>query len=165
MFSAAPSPVVTPQPSRASCSSARSLRTATTEASSTTIASAKVPQPQTAVARRPSGSAKRGAVITLLLSSQWLDMPLTHHQQEPQAGATAASTRSPTLTRRTSAPTSSTTPHASWPGTMGSGRAVRPRITVRSVWQIPLAEMRTWTSRGPIAGNSMSSTTSGWSTS
>ncbi len=161
----APNPVVTPQPSRASCSSARSVVTATIEASSTTIASANVPQPHTAVAVRPSGRAKRRAASTAGPSSQWLDRPFRHHQHDPHAGDTDASTRSPTLARRTSAPTASTIPHPSWPGTIGSGRLDRPRITVRSVWQIPLAASRTSTSRGPIAGVGSSSTTRGAPTS
>ena len=57
VFSTAPSPVVTPQPSRASSSSGRSVSTATTDASSTTIASPNVPQPQRATADWPSASA------------------------------------------------------------------------------------------------------------
>jgi hypothetical protein len=130
---AAPSPVVTPQPSRASCSSGRSVVTGTIDASSTTMASAKVPHPHTAVAVRPSGRAKRVAARTAGPSSQWLDRPFTHHQQLPQAGDTEASTRSPTAARRTSAPTASTIPHPSWPGTIGRGRLDSPWITVRSV--------------------------------
>lgn len=55
-LSAAPSPVVTPQPMSASSSSTRSVCTGTIEASFTTIASASEPQPHTAVAVRPSGS-------------------------------------------------------------------------------------------------------------
>ena len=106
-----------------------------------------------------SGSRNRGVDRMPGPRSQWLDMPLTHDQQVPHAGETTASTRSPGRTRRTSGPTSSTWPQASCPGTIGSGD--RPAITVRSVWQIPLAEMRTSTSRAPIASCSRSSTTSG----
>ena len=147
VFSAAPRPVVTPQPSSASWSSARSVCTGTIDASSTTIASANVPQPHTAVAVRPSGNSNRSAASTAGPSSQWLDRPLRHHQHDPQAGETDASTRSPTAARRTSGPTASTNPQPSWPGTIGSGRLDSPRITVRSVWQIPLAESRTSTSQ------------------
>lgn len=57
---AAPRPVVTPQPRRASCSSGRSVRTVTTDASSTTMASANEPQPHAAIAFRPSARSKRG---------------------------------------------------------------------------------------------------------
>jgi hypothetical protein len=113
VFSAAPSPVVTPQPSRASSSSTRSVWTATTDASCTTMASANVPQPHTAPARRPSGRSNRLAPATTGLISQWLDIAFRHHQQCPQAGVTEASTRSPTCTRRTSEPTSSTIPQPS----------------------------------------------------
>jgi phenylpropionate dioxygenase-like ring-hydroxylating dioxygenase large terminal subunit len=148
-------------PSSASSSSGRSVCTGTIDASSTTIASANVPQPHTAVAVRPSGRSNRSAASTAGPSSQWLDRPLRHHQHDPQAGETDDSTRSPTAARRASGPTASTTPQPSWPGTIGSGRFDSPRITVRSVWQIPLAESRTSTSRGPIAGVGRSSTTSG----
>jgi hypothetical protein len=125
------------------------------------MASANEPQPHTARAARPSGRANRGVARMPGPRSQWLDMPLTHHQQDPHAGDTAASTRSPGRTRRTSGPASSTTPHASCPGTMGSGSGDRPAMTVISVWQMPLAAMRTSTSRGPRAAGSRSSTTSG----
>ena len=109
--------------------------------------------------------AQTGMVGRVGPSSQWLDMPLRHHQHDPQAGDTEASTRSPTAARRTSAPTASTTPHPSWPGTIGSGRFDSPWTTVRSVWQMPLAARRTSTSCGPMAGVGRSSTTRGLPTS
>src|SRR5262249_54982362 len=55
---------------------------------------------------------------------------------------------------------SSTTPHPSWPSTVGNAIGVRPSSTERSVWQIPLALMRTVTSLGPSGSASTSSTTS-----
>ncbi len=162
MLSAAPSPVVTPHPSRASSSSARSVSTATTDASCTTMVSAKVPHPHTAGASAPVGSRTRGVDETVDLSSQWFDIELTHHQQAPQAGETDASTRSPDLGPAHLAPRPPRPrPHPSWPGTMGRGSADRPLMTVRSVWQMPLADSRTSTSRGPTGSGSTSSTTSG----
>ena len=64
-----------------------------TDASSTTMASANVPQPHTAGADRPSGSRNRGVDRIPGPRSQWLDMPLTQDQQVPHAGETTASTR------------------------------------------------------------------------
>jgi len=126
------------------------------------MASAKVPQPQTAPAVRPSLRPNRCFAVTAGLSSQWLDMSLRHHQQAPHAGVTDASTRSPGLTRLTSRPVSSTIPQPSWPGTIGRLSADLPSMTLRSVWQMPEALTRTRTSRGPMAGTGRSSRTSGW---
>ena len=165
VFRAAPRPVVTPQPSRASCSSGSEVVTETTDASSTTISSANVPQPHTAVAHWPSASSNLGVLETTGPRTQWFEQPLRHHQQLPHAGDTEARTRSPTATRLTSGPTCSTVPHASWPGTRGRGRVDRPSMTVTSVWQMPLAAIRTRTSRGPTEGTGRSSMTSGCPTS
>jgi hypothetical protein len=125
------------------------------------MASANVPQPHTAGAFLPSASTNRSAAFTAGLSSQWFDMPSTHRRQVPHAGVTDARTRSPGRTRRTSGPTSSTTPQPSWPSAIGSGSADSPLRTLRSVWQIPLAVTRTRTSRAPTAGTGRSSTTAG----
>src|SRR5262249_36829620 len=118
--------------------------------------------PHTAVAVRPFGSWNRGVLRTTGPHSQWFDIPLRHHQQLPHAGETEARTRSPTLTRRTSAPTASTWPQASWPGMVGPVTGASPLITVRSVWHMPLAGMRTRPSRDPTTGVARSSTVNGW---
>ena len=57
-------------------------------------------------------------------------------------------TWSPTATAVTPSPTASTTPAPSWPSTAGSGFGVAPVITFQSLWQTPLATMRTVTSPG-----------------
>ncbi len=147
----APSPVVTPQPSRASCSSARSVATATIDASSTTIASANVPQPHTAVAVRPSGRAKRLAASTAGPSSQWFDRPLhapparparrRHRRQHPVAdrgppdvGADGLDDPAPLVARARSAAAGWTAP-GSRSGRCGRSRwrpAARARHGARS---------------------------------
>ena len=58
-------------------------------------------------------------------------------------------TWSPGLTWVTSAPTASTTPAASWPGTVGVSWLYLPSMKWRSLWQSPAATVRTSTSRGP----------------
>ena len=55
VFSAAPTPVVTPQPMSASCSDGRSVSTFTNIDSSTVISSAKVPRPLIPMTLLPSG--------------------------------------------------------------------------------------------------------------
>ena len=85
-----PNPVVTPQPSKASCSSGSEVATGTRDASSTTMTSAKVPHPQTAGAIWPDPTRYRRAAFTFGPNSQWLDISFMHHQQMPQAGDTDA---------------------------------------------------------------------------
>src|SRR5581483_1503722 len=63
-------------------------------------------------------------------------------------------TWSPTFGLVTPGPTASTTPAPSWPGTNGTGTGRLPRSTERSVWQIPVATIRTSTS--PALGSSSS---------
>ena len=121
-----PGPVVTPQPSRASSIVGQvGPRPGTIDAWFTTIASTKVPQP----AHRRKPDRPTGQVEPLRGQHRRPDLavvgqPVRHHQQSPPAGDTDASTRSPTLARRTSAPTASTMPQPSWPGTIGQ-REVR----------------------------------------
>ena len=64
VFRAAPTPVVTPQPMRASCSSGRSVSTFTTDIWSTVIWSANVPRPVKAGAMLPSLRVARGVNMT-----------------------------------------------------------------------------------------------------
>ena len=65
VLSAAPTPVVTPQPISASCSSGRSDSTFTTDIRWTVIISANVPRPVMATISSPSARRTRGTNITL----------------------------------------------------------------------------------------------------
>ena len=123
VLSAAPTPVVTPQPIRASCSGGRSVSTLTTEDSSTVIASAKVPRPVMQLAWLPSERRTLGVTLMPSEVSQRFDWSRRQNQHEPQAGTKLATTVSPTATRWTSRPTSSTSPVPSWPRTVGGGKA------------------------------------------
>src|SRR4051794_1672718 len=58
--------------------------------------------------------------------------PPVQLRQVPQAMLNGTLTRSPTLTRPTPAPTSTTTPMFSWPRTLPSSTAVRPSYMCRS---------------------------------
>ena len=62
---------------------------------------------------------------------------------------------------RRPAPSASTRPLASWPSSIGTGRARLPSTTDRSEWHTPAASMRTSTSPGPGSSRSSSPTVSG----
>ena len=108
VLSAAPTPVVTPQPISASCSSGTSPLDLTTECSLVVTASAKVPSPVMQMYGEPSERVPRGVIIVCGSSSQWFDWSCRQNQQMPQAGTNEAMTRSPFLTAVTSLPTSTT---------------------------------------------------------
>jgi len=122
VLSAAPTPVVTPQPIRASCVSGRSVSTFTSDASLAVITLEKVPRPVMQKYGLPSGRLPRIAIDTSFSSSQSSDSSCRQCQQAPQAGTNEATTRSPFFTRETSAPTSTTRPAPSWPSTMPGGK-------------------------------------------
>ena len=115
VLSAAPTPVVTPQPMSASCSSGRSVSTFTIEPSLHVICSAKVPSPVIAMYWLPSGRLPRIDIMTANSLSHRCDESCRQNQHVPHAGMNDAMIRSPALTFVTSAPTSSTLPAPSWP--------------------------------------------------
>src|SRR4051794_10467563 len=75
--------------------------------------------------------------------------PDRHCGQVPQNPDRQATTWSPTRTLVTSSPTASTMPAPSWPSTIGRsvGKRPTPSTTCRSLWQTPVATVRTSTSR------------------
>ena len=75
----------------------------------------------------------------------------------PQRGRKVSTTRSPSATSCTAAPTRSTMPAASCPSSIGVGRGRLPSTTERSEWQMPAASMRTSSSVGPGSASSSSS--------
>ena len=129
---AAPTPVVTPQPMSASCSSGTSVSIFTSDISSHVIMSANVPRPVIAMSGVPSPRVARGAPITAYVLAHRCDSSRRQNQQCPHAGMNEPITRSPTLTRVTSEPTASTTPQPSWPRMAWVGIGSAPLITWRS---------------------------------
>src|SRR3954447_7616749 len=75
--------------------------------------------------------------------------PDRHCGQVPQNPDRQATIWSPARTLVTSSPTASTTPAPSWPSTIGRsvGKRPTPSTTCRSLWQTPVATVRTNTSR------------------
>ena len=87
--------------------------------------------------------------------------PPVQLRQLPQAMLNGTDTRSPTFTRVTPGPTSSTMPMFSWPRTLPSSTAVRPSYMCRSDPQMLVVVMRTTASSGPstfASGTSVTST-------
>src|SRR5262245_57462492 len=108
----------------------------------------------------------RGAAVSgrvTMPPTQRFGWPLRHCAQLPQNPDRHATTWSPGFTLVTSAPTASTTPAPSWPSTIGrsSGKRPWPSTTCRSLWQTPVAAVRTSTSRPHGLSISTDSTASG----
>mmetsp|Transcript_110741 Transcript_110741/g.319955 ORF Transcript_110741/g.319955 Transcript_110741/m.319955 type:complete len:272 (+) Transcript_110741:639-1454(+) len=93
----------------------------------------------------------------------------THDGQWPQGMIKVVTTGSPTLSsfesspplaleaaEATPGPSSTISPHVSWPMTQGVGKAMWPFMTCRSEWHTPVA--RFFTSTSPARGFGMSTT-------
>ena len=93
--------------------------------------------------------------------SQSAGRPSAQGRQCPQLGMNTMTTCSPRARSATPSPTSSTTPAASWPSAIGSGRGRSPLITDRSEWQRPAAPIRTSTSSRPGGSSASVSIDSG----
>jgi hypothetical protein len=98
--------------------------------------------------RRPPRS-NSPAVLEAAAARQRAGLPDTHSGHEPQLGTKTSTTWSPMVTSLTPAPTASTTPAASCPRTMGTGRGLLPLTTDRSEWHTPAARIRISSSPGP----------------
>jgi hypothetical protein len=162
-----PAPVCTPQPNGATTSKGTSSGMATTLVSAMTAPVAKHDCPKkcecTGVPSRVIAVVPSVRVARKLRSknsAQWNGWPLAHIRQPPHEPYVQA-TWSPTLTRVTAAPTSSTTPAPSWPRTTGIGVGKLPSRMSRSVWQIPEATIRTRTSSDCRAPSSRRSRANG----
>lgn len=119
-----PAPVVTAQPITAARSSGISGSIATQACSWTSITSEKALRLSIWLTGDPSGRVMRGAdpAGRRVSPPRHSDMrPDTQNSQWPQKADRQVTTASPGLTVRTSLPTASTIPAASWPGIAGSG--------------------------------------------
>jgi len=145
---AARTPVETPQPSRHARDSASSPGIGTTCGSVTT----ECPQCSTPVSTSPFDRRARGGWCSSCPHRR--GAPRRHWRQRPHGTAHVSTTRSPGRADVTPAPTASTTPAPSWPSSIGQGAPQFPcSIAQTSLWQTPLAAIRTSTSPGP--GSSM----------
>ena len=160
---AAPTPVMTLQPTSAAASMGTPSGTGTSACSLTSCCSAKAAMPANCVTGWPfmerRSSRPRRLVLRQRKGRPWMQFP-----QWPQEATKAMTTRSPGRTRATSSPTRSTTPADSWPSTAGHCMGYLPSMKCRSEWQTPVALVRTSTSLRRGSSTSISSRTRGWST-
>ena len=145
-FMTPPAPVWMPQPNGATTSKGTSSGMATTLRSGMTAPVAKLDWPKKCectgsppreIAVLPSARVARK--LRSKNSVQWKGWPRrTCGSRRTRRRCDA--TWSPTFTRVTAAPTSSTTPAPSWPRTTGIGVGNVPSRMSRSVWQMPEAD-------------------------
>ena len=152
-----------PQPSMQRCSAGRSLSTATSWTSRSTLRSAKTPTPPSAVTSAPWASvATRRGGISRRRSAR---------TQRAGCARTSSTCRTPSSPRRRRAARPGPCrpprrpprrrPTAECPLMNGGSANVKPPIASASVMQNDAASMRTCTSRAPGARSSTSSTVSG----
>ncbi len=116
VFSAAPTPVVTPQPTKAARSNGMSLSIFTTARSCSSIISANPDKSENCAMPTPSWDSRGAAPLgrrQARLFEQRCGQPRWHSLQEPQKIDVQAMTWSPTSTADTSEPTASTMPAGS----------------------------------------------------
>ncbi len=158
---AAPTPVMTPHPTRLPISRGMSSSIFTTPWCGMIISSAKVPAPAMPKIGEPSRVKCGVPPITIWMLEHrfgWWRGPQKAHS--PQGGLHATMTWSPTATSLTPSPTSAMIPAPSWPSTHGAGCGMVPFMTERSEWQTPVASILTFTSPAPTPTSSTSSRTS-----
>jgi hypothetical protein len=133
VFRTAPTPVITPQPTRQALSSGASGRIFTHAVSGTTVCSAKDPT-QCGIAS--PFTRKRGEPPPIIVPSavwQCAGRPRPQSTQWPHGYIQQRTTWSPGATDVTPGPTSSTTPAPSWPMIRGGGIGRIPRWMLRSL--------------------------------
>ena len=166
----APTPVNTAQPNSAASAWSRpsaSDPSFTHERRDTTTWSAKHDTPTWWFSVSPPACKRRSpdssvpAVLLAAPGSHSAGRPSMHGMQPPQLGMNTSTTRSPARRSVTPAPHSTTSPAASCPSTIGTGRGRSPEITDRSEWHRPAARMRTSTSPAPGGSSSTSCTRRG----
>ncbi len=101
------------------------------------------------------------AALALPPGSHSAARPPRHSAHSPQVGTKESDTWSPGSKPCASGPSSTTSPAASWPSTIGITRGREPSITDRSEWHSPAARTLTSISPGPGGASSSSATSSG----
>src|SRR6185369_4808519 len=135
----APTPVITPHPTRHAASSGAASRIGTAPCSATTVYSLNDDTPPrwcTAVPfceKRVVPSRIAPATAPIAATSQRWKSPRPQKKQVPHYGTHERTTWSPFFSVVTPAPTSSTTPAPSCPSTIGNGVGMSPFTTWRSL--------------------------------
>src|SRR5690606_3766199 len=143
---AAPTPVMTPQPTSDAISWGVSGSIFTTPCSGMIISSAHVPEPAKPNTGWPSRR-KWGvpAAANWTLTHRCGCLKSMQNLQLPHGALQAMITWSPGCTLVTPSPTSLTTPAPSWPGTNGAGCGMVPFMPETSEWHTPVAWILTLT--------------------
>ena len=119
----APSPAITPQPSRPATSGLASALTFVHWPAATRVFSAKAPMPSAGESGWPS---RVIFCVALKVLKQYQGRPRRHDRHEPHTARQFRTTKSPGATSVTSGPTASTTPAASWPRRNGNSSLMPP---------------------------------------
>ena len=121
---AAPSPAITPQPSRPAASGRARESTFVAWPAATSVFSANAPMPSAGESGVPSASVI--FCVALNVEKQCHGRPRRHARQVPHTARQFRTTKSPGATSTTSSPTASTTPAASWPRRNGKSSLIAP---------------------------------------
>ncbi len=124
VFSAAPRPAITPQPSRPTAAGRAAGSTLVHWPAWTRVFSTNAPMPSAAVSGVPSVSVMGWAA--LCVSKQYQGRPRRQARHTPHTARQLSTTKSPGSTSPTPSPTCSTTPAASWPSRNGNSSLMPP---------------------------------------
>ena len=124
VFSAAPRPAITPQPSRPTAAARADGSTLVHCPAATRVFSAKAPMPSAGDSSVPSSSVIFWVALCVL--KQYHGSPRLQARQSPQTARQFSTTKSPGSRPTTSGPTDSTTPAASWPSRNGKSSLMPP---------------------------------------
>src|SRR5918995_7264601 len=164
VLTAAPTPVMTPQPTSEAISRGTSGSIFTAPWWGTIISSAHVPAPANPNIGDPSWLKCMAPMAPNWMLTQRLGcLRSTQYLHTPHGALQAMMTWSPGATDVTPSPTSLITPAPSWPGTNGAGCGIVPFMPDTSEWHTPVAWTLTLTSPGPTGPSSMSSRISSFS--
>ena len=153
VFSAAPTPVITPHPISDATSYGISSEILIAAVAGRTVSSTHVPHWAMANTGEPPAVNRGGLVCASTKSRQRLGWPRRQKKQAPQGGTHEMITWSPSVTFVTPSPTATTSPAPSWPSTHGTGLGSVPSCTLTSEWQTPLAMTLIRTSPEPRPGS------------
>ncbi len=158
---AAPTPVMTAQPTREATSKGMSSSILIAPCQGMIVSRAHVPAP--AMPNTPTSPRWNfccTAHSNCNITHRWGDLWSTHIEHFPQGGDQATITWSPSTRLSTPAPTAVMTPAPSWPSTTGAGCGSEPVMAWRSEWQTPVASIWIFTWPGPGSATVRSSTIS-----
>ena len=124
VFTAAPNPAITPQPSRPTAAASASRSTLVHWPDATRVFSMNAPMPSAGVSSVPSVSVIFW--VALWVAKQYQGLPLRQARHWPHTARQLRMTKSPGATSVTPSPTASTVPAASWPSRNGKSSLMPP---------------------------------------